>query len=815
MMLKSYVLIALRKLSREKLYVSINIFSLALGIASFLVLALYLRSELTYDKHHVNHERIYRLTTHFGTADGRMDRFAVSQIGFGPLLVGDYPQIGKQVRFRRSQQSILEHQNIKRKWDDVYLADPTVFEIFTHKILYGDVKTAFDSPYSIAVSETFAKHYFGDENPIGKTITGANISFAVRLVFADPPENSHLKYSALFPMSLMEVFDPNFSKSYQNTLFNVGNFTYFMTPAGFDPKELPTLTKRFVEQRMTEGLTRFKATFAAEYQPLAQVHFGEKLEGDLPAGNIFYVYGFAAVALFILLVACINYMNLATARAAKRAKEVGMRKVLGATQPQLVGQFLGESMTFTIIALIVGLALVEIALTLTPLGSLMGKEHLLAARTEPTVFAGVALLAVIVGLLSGLYPAFYLASISPLAALTEVKRSWKTGFSMRQVLVVLQISISIGVIACTLLMTNQMRYVHEKPLGFDKENRLIVSLRGYDVIKNLKTIKDQLRAQPGVVNVVTINQVPGVGHLVNLIPTESELGVMEPISMDRIMVGLNFIEALNVKVVQGRGFSEEISTDVREARLVNESFVKKMGWTNPIGKRFGGGAGGGMTARVIGVVEDFHYASLHNTVGPLMIQPMMEEFGNVPENQKPLLSASIIVVLSGDNLRAAMDGVQSLIAKFDPKFEFEPVFLEDRLNELYESETNLMKLTGLFAGICIFISIMGLFALAAFTTEQRTKEIGIRMVLGASDSQIVTMLTRHLLPLVLIAAIPASVLSYYAIDNWLQRFAYRTDISWLTFVVSTLVVALVALATVVLQSRKTTQADPIKALRYE
>jgi putative ABC transport system permease protein len=257
-MFKSYVTIALRKLSREKLYVSLNIFSLALGIASFLILALYLRSELTYDQHHVNHERIYRLTTHFTTPDGRVDRFAVSQIGFGPLLVQDYPQVGQQVRFRPAQQAVLRYEDIEGKWDDIYLADPSVFEIFSHKILYGNVKTAFDTPRSIAISESFAKHYFGDANPIGKTLAAASLSFTVTLVFTDLPENSHLKYSALYPMSVMEIFDPTFTKTYQNTLFNVGIFTYIMIPEGSKQSDLDLLTKQFVEKRMAEGLQRFK-----------------------------------------------------------------------------------------------------------------------------------------------------------------------------------------------------------------------------------------------------------------------------------------------------------------------------------------------------------------------------------------------------------------------------------------------------------------------------------------------------------------------------------------------------------------------------
>lgn len=811
-MFKSYVTIALRKLSRERLYVSLNIFSLALGIASFLILALYLRSELTYDRHHVNYERIYRLTTHFKQATGSEANFAVSQVGYGPLMTKDYPQMGQSVRFRSSTQNVLSYEDKRKQWERIYLTDPNVFDVFTHKIVYGDSKTAFADQYSIAVSKTFSRYYFGDENPIGKTVSSGAYSYKITLVFEDLPENTHLRYDALYPIALMEVFQPGFTASYTNSLWGVGIYTYFMVPPEFKPAEFDTVSKGFFERYMAERAKLLKSTFKPELQRLDDVHFAASLQGDLPAGNIFYVYGFAAVAIFILLVACINYMNLATARATKRAKEVGMRKVLGAEKGQLVAQFLGESFTFTVIALLGALVLVEVLLALTPIGQLMGKEQLWKTIAEPSVIVGVLGLTVIVALVSGLYPAFYLSSISPLAALTQTKRSWRTGFTMRQVLVLIQLTVSIGVIACTMLMTNQLRYLHEKPLGFDRENRLIVTLRGYDVIKNLKTIKAELRNEQGVIDVMAIGAVPGTGHGSVLVPIENNAGVIEPTGVDIIAVGKNFVDALNVKVVAGRGFSEEIAGDQRGAVMVNKTLVDRLGWDEPLGKRFGQGE---FPARVIGVVDDFHYASLHNEVGPLVIQPINEQFDNVPPNQRALLTASFIVVMSGADIRNTVGRVEKVIAKFDPNFDFEPKFMDDRLNDLYKSENNLMKLTAIFAGICIFISIMGLFGLAAFTTEQRTKEIGIRMVLGASDSQIVTLLSRYLLPLVLVAAIPASMLSYYAIDKWLQRFAYHTDIGWLTFVVSTLSVTIVALATVSLQSFKTTQADPIKALRHE
>jgi putative ABC transport system permease protein len=564
---------------------------------------------------------------------------------------------------------------------------------------------------------------------------------------------------------------------------------------------------------MAETLASIKMSFAATFQPLAETHFGEQLQKDLPTGNVFYLYGFGTVAVFILLIACINYMNLATARATKRAKEVGMRKVLGASRAQLIVQFLGESFAFTAIAAVAGLLLAQGALSLTPIGSLMGKEHLFTAMSEPLVLLSVVGLVVLVGVVAGLYPAFYLAAISPMAALTRVRRSWRSGLSMRQSLVLLQLLISIGVIACTLLMRDQMRFVHSMPLGFDKDNRLIVTLRGYDVVKNIKTLKSVLRAQPNVLDVTTIDAVPGSGNFVNVLPVETNSGAFESVSTDRIVVGSNFVDAMRLKVLEGRGFSEALATDVSESVIVNESFVQKMGWTQALGKRLKWGPSEGV--RVVGVVKDFHYASLHNPIGPMMMHPIREDYANVPDQQKPLLTTSIIVVMSGENLSGTVDAVQSAISKFDPRFNFEPVFLDDKLSELYRSESSLMKLTGIFSGICIFIAVMGLFGLAAFTTEQRTKEIGIRMVLGASDSQIAFMLSRYLMPLVLFAAIPASILSYYAIERWLQRFVYRAEIGWLVFVGSTLAVALVAVLTVMLQSLKTTRADPIKALRYE
>lgn len=813
-MIKSYLLIALRKLSRERAYVLINIFSLALGLASFFVLALYLRSELTFDHHHADHPRIYRAYSHFKSVFADADDFAITPGGLGPLMVQDFPQLGEFVRFTPARYNVLRYEDKEAQWDDAYLADPNVFTVFTHEVVAGDPTHALDDPNSVALSETAARRYFGNENPIGKTLDSGGVPFSVTLVFRDLPENVHLKYDVLYSMSLQSVLNPRFVANYETGLFNVGTFfTYFRVSPEFRVASFPQLMSDFYDRRMATRGLELKTTYAAVLQPLADVHFGPRLLTDRPNGNIFYVYGFAAVAIFILVVACINYINLATARAARRAKEVGMRKVLGASHGQLIGQFLGESATFTLIALVIAVLLVPVVLSLTPLGSLMGRENLLEAALEPQVWIGVLVVGALVALMAGLYPAFYLARISPLVALTHVRRSWQSGFNVRQVLVLLQLCISIGVIAATLLMFAQMRYVNGLPLGFSKENRLVLSLRGYDAINNAQTIFDAIRRIPNVVNVSAVGQVPGMGSLVTLIETETNAGAMEQVPMARVMVGLEYIDTMNVELVSGRGFSRDIATDLLESAVVNESLVRKMGWEEPLGKRFQFGRN--RTLKVIGVVKDYHYSSLHNAVGPLVIVPDNEDFSGVPVPQRPLMTSTLVVAMTGANTGQTVQAIRAVVADFDKGFQAEPYFLEDRLGELYESENNLLKLTGVFAGICILISVLGMYGLAAYTTEQRTREIGIRKVLGASDGQIVTMLSKYLLPLVVVAAVPSAILCYYAIEVWLQRFAYRTSIDWLVFLYATLVVALVAVLTVVLQGLKTTRANPMDALRVE
>ncbi|HMN46377.1 MAG TPA: ABC transporter permease [Povalibacter sp.] len=810
------MIVALRRLSREKRYAAINVLTLALGIASCVLIALYLRSELAYDRWQANHDRIYRMTTSFVGPNGE-SRSALSQEGLGPLLMQDYPQLGEQVRFMRPPEgTVLRFENNQRPWENLYLADASVFEIFTHQILYGDARTAFAKPFSIAISERVASYYFGDENPIGRTIMAANLPFMVTLVYADLPENTHLRYDALFPLALMDLMFPGFSKSYVSRLWTRGVYTYVRVPPQFDPRDFNSLVDGFVARYMTDRSgAQGNRRFEARLQPLADVHYGEKLDDDLPTGNLSYTYGFGAIAVFILLAACINYTNLATARAARRAREVGMRKVLGATRVELVGQFLGESLVFTAIALIAGVLLAALVLALTPIGTLMGHQQLLAGMSDPDVWGGMLLLGLIVALLSGLYPAFHLSEISPLAALTHLRRSWQTGFNLRQILVAIQVAISIGVIACTFLMMSQMRYVHEKPLGFARDNRLIVTLYGYDVVRNLPTIKTELRRLDNVRNVSTINIVPGTGSSNIRMRVESTQGTLEPTELAALWIDPTFPDSMELQIIEGRAFSEQMGSDLQEAALVNETLVRRFGWDHAVGKRIQTVGTGSRTRLVVGVVKDFHYASLHNAVGPMVMIPLEERYDEALPLQKAVLQSSVIISLSGERVGETLQHIKQLMGRFDPTFNFQPVFLEDRLEQLYRTEARLLALTGIFAGICIALSIIGIAALSAFMVEQRSREIGIRKLLGASDRSILTMLGRPLLLLVIAAAVPASILACYAIDRWLQRFEYHAGITAGPFVLATFLIAAVTLMTAALQAGKAMRTNPVEVLRYE
>ncbi len=814
----TYLKVALRTLYREKLYAALNIAGLGLAVACCLVIGLYLESELTYDRHNALHERLYRIANEV-TLSGNTVRIAVTAPPLGATLAEKYPEVLAFTRFQRAsvQPMLIRHREDAAYWDDVYFADDNVFELFTHEIVHGDPETALDEPGSVAVSATFARRYFGDESPIGQTVENdSGVPNRITLVFADLPDNSHLKYDALFS------FNVDFLRTSENLtvrraqLWSFGNFlyTYLLMPEGYDPADFEALGADFYEKEMAGVAQAVNGGWRGWLEPLADIHLSSDLQFDRPTGNRYYVYGFAAVGAFILLVAAINYVNLATARATKRARSVGMRKALGSGRWPLVAQFLGEAVLFALVAAVAGVVLVEVALTFSPVEALVGRALEFDLIGDPATALAIGGFSVLLGVLAGLYPALYLSSWAPVSALLGQARASRANVRFRQVLVFAQFAISIGVIAATLLMANQMRFIRDRALGFDKENRIMITLRGVDLLDQAPEIISDLTTDSRILAASLTALMPGQDFPVAAADVEDDDGAMRSVTFSMMQTDEQFVAAMGMRLKAGRDFSRRLLTDVGTNFIVNDALAREMGWDDPLGKRISIGRGAA-EGRVVGVVDDFNFKSLHSPVEPLVLTRLGQDYSNVSGLQRPFLNRILVLNVARDGLPETLQMLREKFAEVDPSHPFEYRFVDDSLNALYASEQSLMRLIGIFAAVCISIACLGLYGLAAFTTEQRTKEIGIRKVLGASAFQIVLMLSQATLLLILAGAAVASVAAYLAIDEWLTGFAYRADIDPLIFVVSTAIAALVAFATIATQASGTARADPADSLRDE
>lgn len=809
--MKRYLKIALRQLAREKLYALLNVSGLALGIACCLMLGLYLWGELTYDRHHVNHERIYRIAANMKYGDGRGSDVAVTSSVLGPMLVAEYPEYFKSyVRFRdgtRPTPVLFRHEDQKAYWEDGYLADENVFDVFTHEIVYGDPRTALAEPNSIAISRRVAQRYFGNENPIGRTLeSDGGTPFTIRLVFEELPQNAHLRYDVLIAYKGRSAEVPADITQRLQRLLNFGNFeyTYVVLADGADPREYARLSAAFYEKYMKVALQTANLEWQSWLQPLADIHFNSDIEYDLPTGNRMYLYAFAAVAAFILGLACINYVNLATARAAQRTRAIGLRKILGAGRASLIAQFLGESVLFALLATVLGVILVEVLLPLSAVSALFGKTLTLDLFGRPWLGLGVLAFGLCVGLAAGLYPAVYLSSFMPLTALVG-RYQPSGGRRLREALVFVQFAISIGVIACTLLMAQQMRFIASKGLGFDKENRVLLTLRDRDLVEREAVIASELEKLPGVLGVATSNTIMGRDMPQVTGKVENNEGVTTDFGFNLMPVGDDFVPVMDIELLEGRDFSRRLLTDVGAAYIVNEAFVRAMGWDDPLGKRIALGAAGMYAGPVIGVVKDFNFKSLRTNIEPMAM------FRNPPGVGERLM----IVSIAPEGLRETLRHIQKVFAELDPIHPFEYTFLDEELDRLYVSEERLMRLGGIFAAICIFVACLGLFGLAASATEQRTKEIGVRKVLGASTLTIILLLARRVLVLIGVAAAVASLVAWLAMQEWLSGFAYRAVLNPIYLLLAAFGAGVVALLTIALQSWRTARGDPVEALRYE
>ncbi|NKB32523.1 MAG: FtsX-like permease family protein [Pseudomonadales bacterium] len=797
-MIASYLRTAFRTLYRDKYYAIINIVGLAVAIACAILLGLYLNHELNYDRHNENHEKIYRVVNLLNT-NGFIEDFSKTPILLGPLLERDYPQVESFLRFQDLATTIFRNEEIGFYQDSVMFADPGVFTLFTHEILAGDAETALVDPLSMAISESFAEVYFGEQNPIGQTLATDTSEYQVSLVFADLPENSHFRYDALLSMNRLDpasISDLG-SQRAQNSLGNTSTYTYLELPADYQIDSFETISTDFWARYMAPI---FSDTTVHEYylEPLTDIHLHSTTLADSPRGSASFVYALSAIGVFLLLVASMNYMNLSTARSTKRAKEVAMRKLLGSERSQLIVQFLGESLFFVCLAIPLAFLLAALVIEYTPLNTLLGMTLNGSMLLQITLILSVVVASLLLATFSGLYPAFFLSSMKPTSVSGVSKESSNRLSSVRHGLVLIQFAISIGVIACTLLMYSQMEFFYNKSLGFEKENKLVVRIRDDNIVTQLAAVKDQLLSNPQVLGITSSGSLPGGGFNITSTQAENAEGELEQHVFNMYSIGEDYFEVMGMEMVEGREFDSSITTDADNALIVNETAKASLGWEESIGRRIA-------NLPVVGVVQDFNFHELGRELEPLVLlyDPLAEQ------------SSFVTLNLSGESVAETINFVQSTWNQFDPTHPFEYEFLDARINDLYSAEQSNMSLVGIFASLCVLISCLGLAGLTAFTTEQRSKEIGIRKILGATSIQLILMLFRNVFVVVITAAFIASLVSFLVMNRWLQGFAYHIEINSLTFFAATLFCVAVAFVTMAAQTWKTSRSNPVDALRYE
>ncbi|NOR21781.1 MAG: FtsX-like permease family protein [Candidatus Aminicenantes bacterium] len=797
-MIKNYLKIALRNFQRHKGYSFINIAGFAIGMACCLLILLYVRHELSYDRHHEDVERVCRIVIDIRTQTANRV-FALISPTVAPALKADYPQVEHAARAIIPSSSRL----VKRKdtffYEDRFMyADQELFDIFTIPFIRGATQGALTRPNTLVVSQRMAHKYFGNANPLGETLEINQQEYEITGVVTDSPENTHMKYDLI--ASLETLKDWQEMSNWYSTMF----YTYLKLRPDVNVEEFSPQLSRLPDKYVGERLSSRGTTYHYFLQPLSSIHLHSHLRYETePPGNPVYIYIFSFVGFFILIIACLNFMNLSTARAANRAKEVGMRKVVGAQKLQLIGQFLGESLLVAFLSL--GLAMVIARFSIPLLHDLTGILLSFDALLNPIVLLSLIGGAVLMGLGAGLYPAFVLSAFRPAVTLKGTSSAGTQGFALRTVLMVVQFAISVMLIIGTLTMYRQFNFMKNQYLGFEKEQKLILPLRGgINIQENFASVKDMFSKHTSVTGVTVSSSVPGRGVSnfgVDLVGEDDPKSQ----SMFHMYFDDDFIPDYGIDMVAGRAFQKEMKTDFMGVFLINEAAVKAFGWSRPeeaLGKRLQTGHGGRVNP-IIGVTKNFHYRGLQSEVEPLVMEFLPWSFRYIT------LSIDI------SNLNETLAFVKSQWKALWPGHPFEHFFLDTDFDRQYRADEQIGNVFGIFTFLGLFIACLGLLGLASFTAESWTKEIGIRKVLGASVGGIVLMLSKQFTKWVVLANFIAWPVAYYFMDRWLKNFAYRIDIGIWTFVLSAVLVLLIAIMTVSYQSIKAAVANPVDSLRYE
>lgn len=810
-MIKNYLTIAWRNLVKNKTFSFINIAGLAIGLASFILIALYVVDELSYDKYNEKANRIYRVNSdiRFGGTDLKL---AVSSDMMGSTLKKDYPQVEQYTRFYNSNGSKLVkkgHEFINET--NVVHADSTLFEVFSLPALTGDTRNALHEPNTVVVTESAAKKYFGTTDVVGKTIeTNDNTStlYKVTAVIRDIPKNSHFNFDFIFSMDNVEYGWGNFlSQNFQ---------TYVLLKPGTDAKAfeknfdqvinkyiLPQ-AKQFMQINSMEDFKSSGNKMEYSLMPLTDIHLRSDRFPELGVNsNIQYIYIFSAVAIFILLLACVNFMNLSTARSANRAKEVGIRKVLGTEKRSLIGQFLTESTVMVFIALV--LALFIAWLSVSYFNDISGKTLSIAGLFAPRFLLILLSIPFLVGALAGSYPALFLSSFQPISVLKgKIGQGFKRS-RLRSGLVVFQFFTSIVLIIGTIVVFRQLNYIQDKKIGFNKDQVLVIN--GTNALNNSQdAFKNEISKMSGVKAASFAGYLPvsNSARNDNTFSTEAVMTEKNGFNMQMWNIDYNYIPTMGMEMSKGRNFSATYGSD-STAVIINETAAKVIGYDDPVGKKLytsDGTASGNIVYTIVGVVRNFNFESLRQNIGPLCFRLGFNKWATAFK-------------VSSTDIKGLISNIEQRWKAMAPGMPFSYQFLDEAFDNMYRAEQRVGKVALSFAILAIVIACLGLFGLAAYMAEQRTKEIGVRKVLGASVPNIISMLSKDFVKLVLVAAVVAFPVAWYAMNKWLEDFAYRINIGWWVFVVAGVAALLIALITVSFQAVKAALINPVKSLRTE
>ena len=797
-MLKNYITIALRNLLRQKGFAIINILGLTIGLTVSALIILYIVHELGYDRFHENADRIYRVAI-YGEISGQEINVAVSSPPFGPALVSDYPEVVDYTRIEPPHNSLFAFGEEKYYEDDILFADSSFFKIFTAPLLYGDPSTALTVPRSIVLTRSVAKKYFGDEYPVGKVLRyNDQADLTVTGVCEDYPDNSHFTFQSLISYStLLEMR----GESWFNTWGQLSMYNYIMLDKQANLESLMAKMPAFFEKYMSEEIQEADIRCELYLQPVTSIHLHSNIMAEIGNNSdISYIYILIAITIFILILASINFMNLSTAKSANRSLEVGIRKVVGSSRQLLIRQFIGESVLISLISLFITFFLIE--LILPAFNNITGKDLDMQYILDWQLTLGFILLAVVVGIFAGSYPAFYLSAFNPIRVLQGRLKAGSSNSLLRNALVFIQFAVSIALIIGTVVIYRQLTFMREKDLGFEPGNVIMIPLRNDQTKSKAQVIKDKFLTYPNVLSASLTTGLPA-GQLSGTGYFPEGYGNRDPWLIYGFSADPDFIDkTMKMEIIDGRNFSTEFATD-SSAVLINEVLLKKLAWDDPIGKIIDSDRTPPTPYKVIGVIRDFHIQSLHQQINPIMLRFLSGQ------------PRYLIIKLLSDSTPLTLLALENAWDEINPDIPFDYQFLNERIAQYYANEKKMSNIFLYFTVFALFIAALGLYGLATFISEQRTKEIGIRKAMGSSISKISYILSRDFAKPVLLANLFAWPAAWFAINKWLQNFSFRTDLELWIFPAAALITLLLALITVNIQTIRAASANPVNSLRYE